>query len=146
MHLKGTVTSNSGTKVKGEIPAGSAIYTGTGTNGDCTSNLFGNLPVKVTVNSKLCIETVTGGGDTSVTTGCGSNVTFTLAFTGGISCAYSTEKVNGTFVTNSEGAPTTNKAQPAKIEAGQSGFCPSEGSINQTLDLYTTDGTALTIS
>ncbi|MGN6588664.1 MAG: hypothetical protein ACTHKT_14520 [Solirubrobacterales bacterium] len=138
--LKGTVTGNSGTKIKGEVPAGSAVFTGTSTGGDCTSALGAT---KVTVNSKLCLETA--AEDKVAVTGCGANVTFTLEVTGTGPCKYSTASVTGTYKTSA--AATVNvENQAAKKEEGGV-FCPSEGVLKMDFDLYTTGGsTALTIS
>jgi hypothetical protein len=139
-HLTGTLTSNTGTKIKGEIPVGSAQFTGTGTSGDCTSAL-GN--VGVTVNSKLCLETVTGA-DTVITTGCGANVVFTLEVTGTGPCKYSTASVSGTFVTNAAATVNVSEQESKKSEGGI--FCPSSGKLDMDFDLYTSNFTALTIS
>jgi hypothetical protein len=130
--LNGTLTGNTGTKIKDEVPVGSASFTGTGTGGDCTSALGAT---KVTVNSKLCMETVTST-DNVVITGCGGNVTFTLEVTGTGACKYSTASITGTFKTNA--AATVNVAkQPAKKEEGGF-FCPAEGALSVDWDWYTT--------
>jgi hypothetical protein len=134
-HMTGTVTANSGTSIKGTIPVGSAVFTGTGANGDCTSAL-GN--VKVTVNSELCLETVTGS-DTVKTTGCGgAPVVFTLEVTGTGPCKYSTASVLGTYVTG-EATILISEQAAKKSEGGF--FCPSEGKLDLHFDLYTTGAT-----
>jgi hypothetical protein len=133
--LNGKVTANSGSSVKGEIPVGGASFTGTsGTGTECSSNLFG-APVVVTVNSALCLETVTGT-DTVKTTGCGGKkVAFTLNLTGNGPCKYETEKVTGTYETGLPGLTVDN--QPvSKVEGGF--FCPSTGELDMTFNLYTT--------
>ena len=133
--LSGKVTTNSGSSVKGEIPVGSASFTGTsGTGTECSSNLFG-APVVVTVNSKLCLETV-AGTHTVKTTGCsGAKVAFTLNLTGNGPCKYETEKVTGTYETGVPGL-VVSKQPASKVEGGV--FCPSTGELDMTFDLYTT--------
>jgi hypothetical protein len=69
--FKGTVAQNSGTSIKIEIPAHSFIFSGTAVGSDCTGpSVLG--PMKPTMSSKLCIETVTGTDNVKVT-GCGSS-------------------------------------------------------------------------
>jgi hypothetical protein len=139
-HLTGTLTANTGTKIKGEIPLGNSKFTGTGTNGDCTSAL-GN--VGVTVNSKLCLESVTGQ-DNVVTTGCGGSVVFTLEITGTGPCKYSTASVTGSFVTNVDAAVTVSEQEAKKSEGGI--FCPSSGKLDMVFDLQTTDEKTILLS
>ena len=143
-HLTGIVTQNNGTSIKGEIAAHNGVFTGTGTNNDCTSALGS---VKVTVTSKLCMETLVGTHNIKVT-GCGAApVTFDLTVTGIASpCRYSTPSVTATFTTNAD-ATVTLVEQIAKEEPEfASVFCPNEGKLDMDFDLYTTDGTTLTVS
>jgi hypothetical protein len=130
-HLQGSVTQNNGTVAKGEIPVGSAVFTNAG-GANCSSALGAT---KVTVTSKLCLETVSGT-DTLKVTGCGGNVKFDLNV-GGINCLYETASVSGTFTTNVEPATANVSEQPAK-EVGGSFFCPDEGKLDMDFDLYTT--------
>jgi hypothetical protein len=129
--LAGKVTANSGTQIKGEIPAGSATFTGTGTSSDCTSALGS---AAVTVNSALCLETVKGTDTVSVT-GCGGNVVFTLTVTGTGPCKYSTATVKGTYVTNAGATVNVLEQEAVKSEGGF--FCPSSGKLDMDFDLYT---------
>jgi hypothetical protein len=139
-HLVGTVTANAGTQIKGTIPKGSALYTGTGAGGDCTSGLG---DVKVTVSTELCIETVKGT-DTVIIDGCGANLGFTLAVTGGIACNFTGKITSGaTFVTNA--AATVNVVKGASVSSTDP-FCPSSGTLDMDFDLYNTAGTQLTVS
>jgi hypothetical protein len=139
--LSGKVTENSGTSIKGEVPAGSASFTGTGTGGDCTSAL-GNT--KVTVNSALCLAT-TKIADQFEVTGCGANVTFTLEITGTGPCKYKAAKVLATFTTAPADAQVTVTEQPAELEEGGF-FCPSSGKLDMVFALTTKAGGTLTIS
>jgi len=143
--LKGKLTQNNTTgPVKGEIPVGSASYSGTGTNGDCTSNLFGGS-AKVTVNSKLCFEA--GPSDILKVTGCGGNVTFSHNFTGTGTCKYETSSVAGTYTTNSTPAVGSLVNQVAKGESTNPFFCPAESYLTIQLNFYTTNSaTGLTFS
>jgi hypothetical protein len=140
-HLEGEVTENSGSSVKGEVPAGKAVFTGTGTEGDCTSALGS---VKVTVNSALCLSS-TKVADQLEVTGCGANVTFTLAVTSGPTCKYSTPSVLGTFTTAPKDLQVTVSEQEATREEG--GFlCPASGKLDMVFDLTTTAGGTVTAS
>jgi len=140
--LNGKVTANTGTTIAGEVAAGSASFTGTGSGGDCTSALG---DVRVTVNSALCLH-ASNASDNVTITGCGSSVTFTLDVTGaGVSCAYSTASVTGTYKTATDATVNLN-AQPATREANQNFLCPANGTLTMDFDLYTTDGTRLTVS
>jgi hypothetical protein len=139
--LRGTVTSNTGTKIKGTIPVGGVDLTGTASGFDCTS-FFG--ATKVSVTSEICFETVTGN-DTIVFTGCASNVVFDLEVTGLGNCKYETTSITGTYVTNS-GATSNISEQPFKFKEGV-WPCPTEGKLDFDFDLYTTgSATQLTIS
>jgi hypothetical protein len=158
--LTGTVIENSGTKIKGEIPAGKASFTGTsGTGTECSSTLAG-APVVVTVNSKLCLETVEKT-DTVLTTGCEVEtnpitepkvltkepVVFTLNLTGNGPCKYSTASVTGTFKTGEPATVKLSEQEAKKVEGGF--FCPSSGKLDMDFDLYTDDNlhkSQLTIS
>jgi hypothetical protein len=148
--LTSTITVNNGTQIKGEVPAGSAKFNGTGTNGDCTfPEPLGSTAT--TVNSKLCFETVIGTDNVKVT-GCGSKVTFTMTSTSlGVGCRYEGNVETGsTFGTNAPATVNVAKGKPAagdiKLEEGGSFFCPAEGVLDMDFDLYTTTGTQLTIS
>jgi hypothetical protein len=136
VHLGGDVTQNSGGVIKGELTT--IDFNGTGTNTDCTSALGST---KVIVNSRLCIETVTGT-DTIKTTGCVGPVTFTLEVTGTGPCKYSTEKVTGTYLTNAEATVNISEQEAKKHEGGI--FCPSSGKLDMDFDLYTTGATTTT--
>jgi len=139
--LKGTVSTNTGSWIGITVPLFSSSFTGSGFGGDCTSALG---DVQMTLNGSLCLET--SGADTVPVNGCGGPITFTLKVTSaGISCAYSTASVTGSFKTNA--AATVNVfSQGATRESGQSFLCPSEGRMTMDFDLTTTDGTQLTIS
>jgi|ERR1700750_947482 len=140
VHLQGTVTQNSGSTVKVEIPVGGATFSSEG-GGPCESDI-GFVTVKVT--SKLCMEIMSG--DQLFVTGCGSPVTFDLtAF--GLTCKYEATSFSGTFSTNTTPAPVTVFQQGAVEEFPGSAFCPDKGEIDLTVALYTTGGTTgLTLS
>ncbi|HET9677820.1 MAG TPA: hypothetical protein VFP21_09985 [Solirubrobacterales bacterium] len=142
LDLNGTVTENNGVRIKGEIPVGAFSITGTGAGGDCTSALGS---VKVTVNSKVCLET-NKGTDNLVFTGCGgAPYTATFEITGTGPCKYSVASVTATYLTNT-GATVNVFEQATKKEEGGI-FCPTEGKADDDLDLYATGGTPqLTIS
>jgi hypothetical protein len=142
--LKGSVTGNSGTVIKGTIPVGGAVFSGTGVGSpvaDCTSDLG---DVRVTVTSELCLETVTKSDNVTITGCSGNPVTFTLHITNtGSECKYSTSTVLGTFVTNASATVKVTEQSAGLV----SGFlCPSSGKLDMHFDLTTTDGTALLVS
>ncbi|HET9676673.1 MAG TPA: hypothetical protein VFP21_04105 [Solirubrobacterales bacterium] len=130
--ISGTLTENSGTSIKGEVPVGGATYTGEGGT-DCTSALGA---VKPTVNSKLCLASIKGT-DTLTIDGCGAAITFTLAVTAGPTCKYEAATIVATFTT---GMPADGiihiSEQPAKGEAGNSFLCPTEGKLDQTIQPF----------
>jgi hypothetical protein len=143
LRLASVITVNNGTQIKGEVPVGSAKYSGTGTGGDCTSNLFAS-PAAVTVNSKLCFETVSKTDNIAIT-GCGANISFTINITGSGPCKYSSAKNTATFRTGDEDATFTVLDQvDTEVEGGF--FCPSSVKTDYDLDAVTTDGTTVTIS
>ncbi|MGN6585953.1 MAG: hypothetical protein ACTHKT_00550 [Solirubrobacterales bacterium] len=149
-HLAGTVAKNSGTKITGEIPVGSAEFDGTGTNTDCTGP-FG--PFAVTVKSKLCWETGeittpngTKDADGITITGCGANVTFTMNITGIALCRYLTASMSGTYTTNTTPATVNVSEQPLTSDGVNPFPCPSDVWLDMDFDLYTTSGVGLTIS
>ncbi|HET9676044.1 MAG TPA: hypothetical protein VFP21_00905 [Solirubrobacterales bacterium] len=135
----GSVTANTGTSYKAEIPLGGAKLSGSGTGGDCTSGLGS---IKATVNSKICEETVEG--DASKLTGCGANLTFTLEVTGTGACKYTAASASSSFVTGSDATVNVKEQGFKKSEGGI--FCPSEGSLTVDFDQTTTGGGTLVIS
>jgi hypothetical protein len=138
----GVVTANTGTLIKGEIPANSLKFSGTGSGGECTSSL-GN--VTVSVNSKICSET-TKGTDSGVSTGCGSPITFSFAVTGSATCRYSTASMTGTFFTAPKDAQGALSEQSAKGEEGNSFLCPTEGKLDISLSESLKTGETLAVS
>jgi hypothetical protein len=142
--LTGKVTKNNGTEIAGEIPVGSALFTGTHSTGDCTSTGLFTAPAAVSVTSKLCLATVPKTDNVTIT-GCGANVKFTLNLTGLGPCEYSTATVLGTFVTNA--GATINVLEQAATLTNTGSFCPTSGKLDMHFDLYTKGGgTQLTIS
>ncbi len=137
--FKGTVTKNNGTKLQIEVPIGGASFKGTATGEDCTSSLG---PVKVTVTSKLCFETI--GAGTIAITGCSGNVSYSLHITGVTTCKYSAASMSGTFLINAD--YTDGLSEQAETLAEPNFLCPSNFWIDMALDRTTTDGTTLNIS
>ncbi len=144
--FKGSVTGNTGTKVKGEIPLSTAekptyTFSGTGEGGDCTSPIG---VVKPTLTSKLCLETA--AEDKVLVTGCGGNVTFSLDVTKVTTCKYSTASVIGSYATPLGSDATVNVSEGEAGLAEPNFLCPSAGWLDMDFDLTTTDGTTLTVS
>jgi len=138
--LAGTLTKNNGTEIKGEIPVGGAKYTGKA-GADCTSAL-GN--VTATVNSKLCLESQAEPVNTFKITGCGANVTFSLAITGSVTCKYEAASITATFTTGQSADGVIHiTEQPAKGEATNSFLCPSEGKLDQTIQPFFKTGSGV---
>jgi hypothetical protein len=138
--LVGTITSNPGSNFKGEIPVGGAKFTGTGPVSDCTAAVG---PLRMTMNSKLCFESVIPT-DTVVFTGCGGPITFTLNETGIAQCKYRASGLTATFVT---GADFTFNFAEQPVETEEAGFpCPATGKLDMHFDVTTTGGETLLIS
>jgi len=142
--MSGTVTTNSGGAIAGEIAALNPSFTGTATGGDCTSENLG--PVKPTVNSKLCLS-IAKGTDKGTVTGCaGAAVTFTLAVTNlGINCRYEKSSIEVEITTSPKDAEV--KVVPGQMVPRESNFlCPAQGELDMEFVLTTTGGTTLTFS
>jgi len=138
------VTANSGTKIAGEIPIGKVSYSGTGTDGDCTSN---QGPANTVWNSRLCWETTTDDKeikDTVVVTGCGAKATFTTTVTGLASCKYAVDRFTGTFLTYPDATFLFSDQVFYREEGGF--LCPLETRLDQGFDLTIFSGETLTIS
>ncbi|HWN73470.1 MAG TPA: hypothetical protein VNN15_06660 [Solirubrobacterales bacterium] len=143
--LHGTVTANTGTTIAGEVAVGQATFGGTGGadptapggEPECTSNIGDTT---VTVNSKLCFDTVKATDNVSID-GCGNPITFTLNVTSSGSCVYSQNSITGTFKTNATATVNLAGVEAAK-EAGPF-FCPGNGTLTMDFDLYTAGGAAL---
>ena len=141
VEFKSVLTKNSGTVFAMEVPVGNTSFSGSEADGDCTSSTSG--PVKMTVNSKLCVESVKST-DTVTITGCGTNVTFTWTFTVFGPCKYKTASITGTFVTQADAAVTLKDQLYEREEGGL--FCPSEWVTELALGLTTTNETTLSLS
>ena len=136
----GTVTANTGSQIKGEIPIGGTKVGGTGASGDCTSSLGA---VAVSVTSKVCTETVKGTDQVKLT-GCGGNIAFTATITGSGVCKYTSTSMTGTFVTNTDAGLKLSEQEVKLSEGGI--FCPSSGKVDVDSDETTTNGTTLFVS
>jgi len=151
--LAGTLTTNNGTEVAGEIT--SASYTGTGTSSRCTSTisdlLGGTVTAQVTIeNLPWCLTGTAGAEMIWHLKACtaGQNLKFTLhlfnhfgsALT---TCVYEAASVTGTYATNVNANQLTATEQPFNSSSG--GVCPTTGKVDQTVTL-TTGGAATTIS
>jgi hypothetical protein len=155
--MSGTLKTNSGTKVEGEIPVGSAVFQGTGAVNahnslpECTGS-FGNA--YITVTTALCVRSdslmvtdefqVTGGA-----CGSGGKVKFIIGSTTAGACEYeSTGAVKGDYTTSATSSTLTTRDTSAgsgsKRIAG--GFlCPTSGALAMTFSLETSNGTSLGI-
>jgi hypothetical protein len=140
-HMKGTLTENSGTSIKGDITT--ATFSGTGTGGDCTSALgstrveVNSLPWCLSANNKMAADEfqVRGGACTAAAAG----IKFILEVTGTGPCEYerstTTGPIKGTFTTHSTGDAllTISEQEAVKIAGGF--FCPSSGKLDMTFTL-----------
>jgi len=98
----------------------------------------------MTVNSKLCIETIKATDEVLIT-GCGFAITITAELTGTGSCRYETISLGGKFIT-SAGFTSNVSEQEVKGEAVNPIFCPTSGKLDFDLDFYTTGGESTTVS
>jgi hypothetical protein len=141
--IPGTLTTNSGGAVAGEIAAGAPSFAGTGTSGDCTSPLGS---VKPTVNSKLCLSIPKGTDNGSITGCAGASVTFTLTVTGVVTCSYSVASISGTITTSPADADVNlSNAGPA-LREGFNPLCPEKGTLDMEFELSTEAGGTLVFS
>jgi len=135
--LKGSVITNSGTHIAGEIT--SAVWGGVEANTACESWTGAvtptptGLPWCITSGTKDTF-TVRGGKCSEAA----KPLTFTLDFSG-FQCGYErTTPANGTFTT---AAPSTLKIADQGFAKVHGGFlCPSEGRLDMAFYLYTDDG------
>src|SRR6201989_1840549 len=139
-YLAGTLTENTGTSIRGEIPVSGIHLAGTGESEDCTSPLGA---VAVAVNNKLC-WVVPKGTDFLTITGCGETVTYTLNFTGTGSCKYGAAEIWGESRTKSDFTVNIFERSAKKVEGGL--FCPAEVKLDADLNFNTTDGSTLLIA
>jgi hypothetical protein len=136
MELTATVTSNTGTKFKGEVPLQGIKIRGTGTFADCTSPQLG--VVMPTFLSKLCWESLPE--DTVLFTGCGSNVRLTIKYTSSAvePCEYTTASITGSFATAANATLNVSGASMG-LSKGNAIICMKSGSLDFDLPLITTN-------
>jgi hypothetical protein len=150
--MTGTLTKNVTGSVEGSITA--AHFTGTGANGDCTSNL-GDVNViegPATNGLPWCLRsTETMGTDEFQVRGneCSKAtrpIRFELQFTSaGTTCAYErSTAISGTYTTHPSEAVLTIK-EVSFTKVGGSFLCPSTGGLDMAFRLETHNGTPLYI-
>lgn len=160
--LAGTLTSNTGTFIAGEIT--SASFTGTGASGRCTTTIpdgtGGNVQVQVTPEALPWCLTSKGVNNEWHIRGGGCNqpeatlpFTFDLFSSKGASlgsCTYertATEPtLTGTFTTNTTPAHLTVTSNNTFKKHSGSILCPASGTLDATFALETTNGVGFTIS
>jgi hypothetical protein len=155
--LSGKLTTNSTVSgSKGEVS--SASFTGTGSNGECTSWTGGvtvtpNHPAATPVNgTPWCLEAtaasdegkVRGGGCSSAT----RPIRFGMDFTSLGTCVYQrSEAAVGSVTTDVSGQQASVKLVEQEWKLFEGGFgCPSSGKLNMTFNLETSNGTAVYFS
>lgn len=154
--LNGTLKKNTGTEMEGEITE--ATFTGSGTESRCTAT-FGNsiVTTKITNGLPWCIKATSSlepdelqlaGGS------CGSPraINFALDVIGGlVTCVYEretkTSPVVGSFTTDISGQDAVGTITKQKFTriSGSTSVCPSEGYLDMSFTLETTNGTPLYI-
>jgi len=156
-HITGTLLKNTSGTVEGSIPAGSAIFKGTGATSvhnnlpECTSS-FGSA--YVTVTSALCIRSTPAmvTDEFQVTGACGSTgkVTFIIGSTTAGACMYiATGAVKGTYTTGGTqvSMTTTDTSAGSGVTLEGGGFlCPTSGALAMTFKLSTTNGESIVVS
>jgi hypothetical protein len=146
-HMGGTLVTNSGKLVEGTIE--SASFTGPG-GGKCEGSGFLSSYTVTAEGLHWCVKTTSTVADTFAIRGGGCNeatrpITFTLHGEV-ISCKYSRSEVTGTYNTKTDPLTlTTGASQTFAGDAGNSGFCPSSGTLDAAFNLTTTNGTNLTM-
>jgi hypothetical protein len=148
--LGGTLTTNGGTSIAGDI--NSASFTGTGSGGTCTSTFFGNPTFSVTPEHlPWCITSTTLGSFTVRGGGCSAKeeelrFTLTNALVG--ECTYERPKVIGTYVANVTPVKLTVGSGQTFTRVAGGGLCPSTGTLSGgwTLETGVSPFTGLQIS
>jgi hypothetical protein len=142
--MAGTLVTNSGTLIEGNIE--SAAFSGTGENGKCTGP-FGDVTVTVP-SLPWCIKTTKTMHQIEIRGGKCSEapraVTFILHSSFG-ECKYTRASVLGTLTTGGTQAHLTASGVEFAGETNPFG-CPSSGKLDMTYKLETTGGTALQIN
>jgi hypothetical protein len=143
--MAGTLVTNSGTLIEGNIE--SASFSGTGASGKCTGP-FGDVAVTVP-SLPWCIKTTKTADQFELRGGkCSEGsreVTFILDASFG-ECKYSRASVLGTLTTGGTQAHLTASGVEFAAEAGNPFGCPSNGKLDMTYKLETTGGAALQIN
>jgi hypothetical protein len=152
--LGGTVTSNTGSHIAGNITT--ADFEGTGTSGDCTSLTGESVRVTTAIEggTPWCITTSklgsfeVRGGECSQAS---RPLKFTLDFTtSGASCGYEKANQTGSYTANLAGGKfTVFEGGPYKryhLNGFAGIFCPSEANLDMTFNIETENGTPLTVS
>jgi hypothetical protein len=136
IELTTTVTTNTGTKIKGEIPLQGAVIRGTDKFADCTSPQMG--AVNLSFLSKLCWETLPE--DKIIFTGCGANVRLTVKYTALAiePCEYTTASITGNFSTATNATLTVSEGSMG-LSKGSVFFCMKTGYLDFHLVLATTN-------
>jgi hypothetical protein len=142
--MTGELTTNGPTTITGDIT--SAEFSGTGTEGDCTSSTGASIKVTTNIEGGLpyCLKTITEKDEFEVRGGkCtegARSIKYTLDATGIGYCGYEAASLKGTFTTDVTGSTqdailTLNEAGPfTRFESSGlvSFFCPENG---VTLDM-----------
>jgi len=137
--MKGTVTKNSGTEIEGNIE--SATFTGTGSEGKCTTAFLGDVKVEPK-RLPWCIKAGVGKlakdafNVTSGTCSGGGVMEFTLNSSLAGACTYTKSAVEGTFNTGGTQAVLTVSEQEF-VKSSGGFFCPSSGKLDMKFGLET---------
>jgi len=150
--MEGTVSNNAtASGSKGTVT--NASFTGTGSEGECTSwtggvsvtaGVAGGLPWCLEATTSTDVGKVRGGKCSEVSRG----IKFALDFTSIGTCVYNrstaAEGSLTTDVTNEVATVSLEKQTWTKVEGG--GLCPSEGSLDMTFALQTSGGSSMYFS
>lgn len=139
------IISNNDTTLSATVTT--AEFTGSGSEGKCTSSIFLNPQFKVTVENLDWCLSATGGDAWSISGGaCGAtrkNLKFTLDNSTLGNCTYERAAVTGTANTNVfPGTLTVGASQTFTKSAGPE-FCPTLGTLKGAWTLETENGTAV---
>jgi hypothetical protein len=144
--VTGKVVKNNGTEIEGNIET--ATFTGTGSEGRCTTAFLGDIKVEAK-KVPWCLK---AGGKLAkdafnVTSGAcagGGGMEFVLNSSLAGACTYTAAAVNGTYSTGPPQAVLTVSEQEFKKSAG--GFlCPSSGKLDMKFGLETDNAEKLPI-
>jgi hypothetical protein len=151
--LKGTVRTNSGKLIEGQVE--SSTFTGVGSESRCTTTWFGSPAFSVTSPQSMCLSSSVLGSGKLLNGTCPSSGSFTFTLHNSLlgTCRYRAVSDQVAFIYNTGSTPlhiTVTNQVFNRVDNGSGGSCnglyPASGNLNATYKVTTTDGTNLSVS